>query len=117
MATSTGNDSSSNSSNIGSPSLLQVAAVSVKSPPFRTDTRGLWFAHVESNFHTAKITVEETKYFTVVGYLEQRVLNAVSDIVTSPPVNTQILKAALISRLTDSYNIQIKKIIEWSKSR
>ncbi|GFS71931.1 hypothetical protein NPIL_365811 [Nephila pilipes] len=82
---------------------MQVATVSVKPLSSGTDTRGLWFAHVEAQFHTAKITVEETKYFTIVGALEQRVINAVSDIVTSPPENThQILKAALILRLTNS---------------
>ncbi|GFT64723.1 putative retrotransposable element [Nephila pilipes] len=41
MATPTGNDSGSNSSNIESPSLPQVAVVSVKPPPFWTDTPGL----------------------------------------------------------------------------
>ncbi|GFU03885.1 hypothetical protein NPIL_469091 [Nephila pilipes] len=108
MATSTGNYSSSNSSNIESPSLPQVAAVSVKPPSFWIDKLGMWFAHVEAQFPTAKITVEK-----------QRVLNAVSDIVTSPPENTpyQILKATLISCLTDSDNAQFKKIVEWNKSR
>ncbi|GFU26997.1 hypothetical protein NPIL_115721 [Nephila pilipes] len=48
-----------------------VAAVTVKPPPFWTDIPGLWFAHVETQFHTNKITVEETKYFTIVGALEQ----------------------------------------------
>ncbi|GFT92998.1 hypothetical protein NPIL_478421 [Nephila pilipes] len=82
-------------------------------PTFWTDTPGLWFEHIEARFHTAKITVEETKYFTVIGALEKRVLNPVSDTVTSQTENTlyQILKAALISRLTDSDEVQIKKVL------
>ncbi|GFU16742.1 reverse transcriptase domain-containing protein [Nephila pilipes] len=111
MATSTRNDSGLNSCNIESTSLLQVNAISVKFPSFSTDAPGLMFAHVEAQFHAPKNTIEETKYFTVVGAVEQRVLNVVNDIVTSPPENTpyQKLKATVISRLTDTDNIQIKK--------
>ncbi|GFT50542.1 hypothetical protein NPIL_540791 [Nephila pilipes] len=100
IATSTGNDPGSNSNNIESPSLPQVAAVSVKPPPFWTDTPGLWFAHVEAQFHTAEITVEETNYFTVVGALVQTVLNAV---IKKPDnffvVNDDFLKSLWLNQL------------------
>ena len=68
-----------------------VSAVSVKLPPFWPTDPQLWFAQVEAQFRTRSITREETKFWHVVGTLEQTYANEVRDLLLEPPHRTRTL--------------------------
>ena len=85
-----------------SPAAHQVSAVSVKLPPFWPTDPQLWFAQVEAQFRTRSITREETKFWHVVGTLEQKYANEVRDLLLEPPASNPytVLKTQLVARLT-----------------
>lgn len=63
----------------------EVARISVKIPPFWHARPELWFAQVESQFVTAGITVEQTKYHTIVATIDGAILSQVSDMILNMP--------------------------------
>ncbi|XP_042896652.1 uncharacterized protein [Parasteatoda tepidariorum] len=89
-----------------------IEGVSVKPPPFWNETPKLWFAHIEAQFKNSNVSAEITKYNITVAALEQKILNTVSDIVLSPPEETQYtaIIEALIARLSDSESVQLKML-------
>nr|XP_042895533.1 uncharacterized protein LOC107449073 [Parasteatoda tepidariorum] len=89
-----------------------IEGVLVKPPPFWNETPKLWFAHIEAQFKNCHVSAEITKHNITVAALEQKILNTVSDIVLSPPVENQYtaLKEALIAHLSDSESVQLKKL-------
>lgn len=57
----------------------------VKIPPFWPENTQLWFAQIESQFALYHITTDKTKFNQVVGNLDAKVLQHVSDAVINPP--------------------------------
>lgn len=91
----------------------QVGRVSVKLPVFWADKPAVWFASIESQFRTARITADQTKYDHVVGQLDPRVSAEVEDILTGPDTNKtyENLKAKLIERLSLSETKRIQQLL------
>ena len=96
-----------------SPAAHQVSAVSVKLPPFWPTDPQLWFAQVEAQFRTRSITREETKFWHVVGTLEQKYANEVRDLLLEPPASNPytVLKTQLVARLTASAHQRVRQLL------
>ncbi|KAK4876264.1 hypothetical protein RN001_012686 [Aquatica leii] len=73
----------------------------------------MWFSVVEAQFVLSSITADSTKYFTVVAHLDQKSLGLVSDIIANPHMQGKYesLRNALISRLTESENSKLQKLL------
>lgn len=92
----------------------EVAKVTVKIPPFWKANPVLWFAQIESQFQTARITGDATKFHTVVASIESDVLALVSDVVITPPQANmyETLKQRLIQQFADSEQKRLKKLLQ-----
>ncbi|XP_059810283.1 uncharacterized protein LOC132383399 [Hypanus sabinus] len=75
-----------------------VHAVSLKLPGFWTQRPDLWFQQAEAQFHVRQITSEDTRYYYVVGSLDQDTAAQVAEFVQSPPADGKYteFKALLI---------------------
>ena len=95
----TGEDIKPLTSPAGAASVASIDAVSVKVPPFWTSNPSLWFLRLEAQFHNANISQDETKFFHVVGNLDDQVSEEIEDFLTNPPETGKYkaLKDALIS--------------------
>nr|XP_042907017.1 uncharacterized protein LOC122271093 [Parasteatoda tepidariorum] len=92
---------------------LEVNKVAVKPPIFWRHKPKLWFLQLEAQFANGNITRDLTKYNIVVASLDENVLDFVEDILLNPPMNGKYdaLKNALLSRLTDSEEARLKKVL------
>lgn len=90
-----------------------VERVSVKVPPFWKTNPKLWFSQIESQFFTSKITVDATKFHTVVAAVESSILSQVSDIIINPPAERMYdtLKERLILQYSDSEQKRLKTLL------
>lgn len=91
----------------------EISRVAVKIPPFWKPNVNLWFMQVESQFVTASITSEETKFHYVLGAIESDVLNQVSDFLTTLPADRKYtrLKTKLIEEFSDSEERKARKLL------
>ncbi|XP_052121459.1 uncharacterized protein LOC127749042 [Frankliniella occidentalis] len=87
--------------------------VSGKLPAFWSDKPSVWFAQAESHFATQNILQDATKYHYVVGQLDTATASEVEDIITGPMGGRTYanLKENLISRLSDSEQKRVRKLI------
>nr|XP_042894939.1 uncharacterized protein LOC122268758 [Parasteatoda tepidariorum] len=102
-----------NSSKTG-PAMPELSPVAVKVPQFWKENPAIWFSRVESQFITAGITQDSTKYHTIVASIETDILSQVSDIITSPPVRNMYdsLKQRLIEIFSISEERRLKKLLQ-----
>ncbi|KAI5752141.1 hypothetical protein M8J77_014216 [Diaphorina citri] len=79
---------------------LELHRVSVKPPVFWKKRPALWFAQLESQFRTANITVDQTRFDIAVSSIDSEVLEHVSDIILNPPfaLKYDTLKERLIEK-------------------
>lgn len=91
----------------------ELNRISVKPPNFWKNKPKLWFIQLEAQFANSSIIQDLTKYNTVVAALDENVLDFVIDILTDPPVSNkyEALKNALLTRLTDTEESRIKKLL------
>ncbi len=62
-----------------------VASVRIKLPPFWPSDPQVWFAQVEAQFATRRITVQRTKFEYMVSALAPEFAAEVRDIILAPP--------------------------------
>ena len=93
---------------------LAVHRVAVKLPPFRPDSPSVWFAQIEAQFATARITGDQTRYDHVVGELDFKYAATIRDILTNPPATNkyETLKTALIKRMLPSEDLRVHQLLE-----
>lgn len=110
---STGDQTSKASSRQAAGEPYDVFRVGMKLPPFWPEEPSLWFAQVEAQFALTGITVDATKFHTVVGQLDHRYMLEARDIIEHPPATDKYpkLKAELIRRLSDSREKRIQQIL------
>lgn len=91
----------------------QIARVTLKIPVFWSDFPEIWFAQVEAQFTVHKITSDSTKFSTVVGNMESKVLSQVSDAVLNPPEQNRYgnLKKLIIERFSESAQRKMQKML------
>ncbi|XP_062557793.1 uncharacterized protein LOC134222649 [Armigeres subalbatus] len=90
-----------------------AAAVSVKLPDFWKNDPNMWFAQAEAQFHLARITQDETKFWHIVARIDQSVICHISDLVNSPPMinKYQAVKDRLIARFALSPQARIEQLL------
>lgn len=91
----------------------EVAAASIKLPPFWKNNPALWFCQVESQFEIAGIRSDKAKFNYIVGCVESNVLAQVSDLILTRPENNMYdtLKTRILSCFTESAETRFKKLI------
>ncbi len=62
-----------------------VAAVHIKIPPFWAADPMIWFAQVEAQFSTRRITAEKTKFDFIVASLAPEYALEIRDLILNPP--------------------------------
>lgn len=65
----------------------QENAVALKLPTFWTSQPQVWFEQAEAQFHIRQITADTTKYYYVVGALDQETAGHIIDYLRHPPAD------------------------------
>ncbi|XP_077528399.1 uncharacterized protein LOC144140084 [Haemaphysalis longicornis] len=96
-----------------------VCGVAVKLPPFWAEAPDVWFAQVEAQFSTARITQYRRRYDYVVAHLDSRYATEVRDILANPPADDRYLhlKRELIRRLSPSQDEKVRRLLQHEELR
>lgn len=91
----------------------ELNRVAFRAPPFWKANPAVWFNQIESQFFTAGITSDKTKYHHVVASIESDVLSQVSDLVSTPPATDMYvtLKDRLIKLFTPSDHQRLQLLL------
>ena len=87
--------------------------IAIRVPTFWRAEPALWFAQLDAQFDTARVTSDRTKYNTIVGSIDSAILQHVSDIVLNPPVTDkyEMIKKRLIDNFSDSDTKRLKRLL------
>lgn len=90
----------------------ELHKVAARIPPFWKDDLEIWFAQVESQFLSAGITTDETKFNAIVGSLDGNVLQQIKKAVVNPPVTDKYIniKKCLLDRFDCSEQVKLRKL-------
>lgn len=91
----------------------EIAATTIKLPPFWPADPELWFKQVEAQFDTKKITADLTKYNHLVASLTPETAQEVREFLFAPPEADRFktLKDAIIKRTTSSAQARVKELL------
>jgi hypothetical protein len=78
-------------------------AVRLKLPVFWTAQPQVWFVQAEAQFHISQITADSTKYYHVVGALDQDAASRLVDLLRNPPDENKY--EAIKRRLTETFGL------------
>lgn len=106
-------DTAATQANATGHSVTDIAAVALKLPPFWSADPQVWFAQVESQFFTRKITNQDTKFHHIVASLPPEVAVDIRDlIINKPPDNAyDALKNTLIRRTAASRTKRLQQLL------
>ncbi|KAH8029203.1 hypothetical protein HPB51_023768 [Rhipicephalus microplus] len=99
---------------VAKPSGVAVAAIQhVSLPPFWPNSPSTWFLQVEAHFRHRQITSQQTRHWHLVSCLPPDVADDLADILASshPSHPYDTLKAAIISRKSESEHSRLKQLI------
>lgn len=90
-----------------------IATLSIKLPPFWSQGPEVWFAQVEAQFATKRVTSQRTKFDYVISSLSPEFATEVRNLLLKPPNDTayDILKTQLIKRTAASEQHKLQQLI------
>lgn len=93
---------------------LELSRVAFRAPEFWESDPELWFGQVESQFIIAGITVDETKFHSVIAALNAKILSCARDLVRSPPVKDkyETIKERILSTFSQSDTSKLKCLLQ-----
>lgn len=91
----------------------QISKVQIKVPPFWHESPEIWFAQVEAQFKLTGTTTDISKFNTVVGAVESKILTQVANAVLTPPANGKYenIKAQILDRYADTEHKKMSKLL------
>ena len=92
----------------------ELSSVAFRAPPFWKANAELWFLQLESQFITAGITSEETKFHSVIAAVDTEILTYVSDLVRKPPTTDKYekLKDRIVKHFSQSETSRIRSLLQ-----
>ena len=92
----------------------ELSRVAFRAPPFWKANPDLWFMQLESQFYTAGITSEDTKFHSVIAALDTEILTYVSDIVRHPPTVGKYdqLKKRIVGHFSQSETSRLRSLLQ-----
>ncbi|XP_032688866.1 uncharacterized protein LOC116852521 [Odontomachus brunneus] len=89
------------------------AVGSCRLPPFWRAKPDFWFVQAEAALQLSRVRGDESRYNMVLSMLDPDTLTDIEDVIRSPPATEryQALKQAILSRLTDSADRQLLKLL------
>lgn len=92
----------------------ELNRIGIRVPPFWPEKPKLWFCQLECQFNLNGITRDSTKFWYVVSQLDNRYVQEIEDIITTPPDTDKYekVKTELINRLSCSQQQRIKQLLE-----
>lgn len=106
-------ESSSNEKQVKTMPVNEVCRVSIKPPAFLKNDPALYFLQMEAQFSIAAIVNDGTKFNHIIASLDPNYLQAVSDIVRTPPTEEkyETLKTRIINEFTLSDQRKLRQAI------
>lgn len=92
---------------------IEIARVAIRLPPFWRKNVRVWFLQIESQFVTANIVNEKTKYHHVLGSLDSEIAETISDLISKPISDNAYtdLKTRLLAEFEESEQTKVKKLL------
>jgi len=92
----------------------QMDRVDMRIPEFSPEDPEVWFLIMESNFKTAGIVVDSTKYAYVVSALDSHYIEEVRDIIATPPAEHvyDFIKSEVIKCLSPPQEHKTRQLLE-----
>ena len=94
------------------PATVSAATFHIKLPPFWPADPEVWFAQVEAQFATKRLTAQKSRFHYIVASLSPDIAAEVRDMILSPPVDNpyEALKQQLIKRTADSEQRRLQQL-------
>ena len=93
--------------------LPMMGPINIKLPPFWASDPQIWFAQVEAQFATRRITSQSTKFSHVVAALQPEIAQEVRDLLLGPPADApyDVLKDELTRRTSESEQRRLQMLL------
>ena len=90
-----------------------VQAVALKLPPIWPNDPLVWFAQVEAQFLTLKVTCQSTQHAYVISSLPPDIAEEIGDLLISPPTENQcdVLKRTFMKRTSASKQKRLQQLL------
>ncbi|KAM7313483.1 uncharacterized protein ISCGN_003345 [Ixodes scapularis] len=97
----------------GEPATGGLSALHLRLPQFWPADPQIWFAQVESQFATARITSQVQRFHHIIAALPPNIAAEIRDLVLTPPADSpyDTLKAELIRRTTSSEQRRLQQLL------
>lgn len=99
--------------NSGEPAAAELSAIHLRLPLYWPADPQIWFAQVEGQFATSRITAQVQGFLRVIATLPPDIAAEIRDLTLTPPANPpcDVLKAELIRRTTSTEQRRLQQLL------